>query len=192
MILTYAIILLILLALLLRRDLNVLGQLAYRGNWKLAIVVFGLFALQWSTVIFAVQRNLLHMLLLILSHLALIFVFFLNRHIPGAKLFALGIILNTLVMAANGGWMPVTPEMEQFVHPTHNTQTYTAPPKSKNIVLPRSETNLWILSDNIPVTLPWRNNAISIGDVLLVAGVAQFLFQGTAKKQEHSPLKTTP
>lgn len=191
MVLAYAIILLIVLALLFRRDLNALGQLTYRGNWKLALVVVGLFALQWTTVIFASQRTPLQMLLLVLSHLALIFLFFLNRHIPGAKLFALGIILNTLVMVTNGGWMPVTPEMDQFVHPNHNTETYAAPPKSKNIILPRSETNLWILSDNIPLTLPWRNNAISIGDVLLIVGVAQFLFQGTAKKQQYSPLKTT-
>ena len=191
MILAYAIILLIILALLFRRDLSMIGQLSYKGNWKVATVVLGLFILQWVAVILSDERSTLHMLLLVLSHLALIFLILLNRHLPGAKIFALGIILNTVVMVANGGWMPITPELHHFVHPNQTLENYTTPSKSKNIVLPRSETRLWVLSDNIPVTLPWRRNAVSIGDILLIAGIAQLLFQATAKKHLQSPLKTT-
>ena len=127
MVLAYAAILLIIVAVLFQRDLSALGRLTYHGSWKLTLVVIGLFALQWTTVIFTAEKNLLQMLLLILSHLALIFLFLLNRHIPGAKVFALGIFLNTLVMVVNGGWMPVTPEMDQFVHPNRNTEAYATP-----------------------------------------------------------------
>jgi hypothetical protein len=80
--------------------------------------------------------------------------------------------------------MPVTPEMSRFVHPERAAETYTKPVSSKNIVLPRSETTLWILSDIIPVTLPWRRNVVSIGDVLLVLGAAQFIFLIGHKKEE--------
>jgi hypothetical protein len=181
-ILAYAIILLIILALLLRRDLSALGRIPYRGGWKAAAAVVGLFVLQAALIIYVPGQTIWQMVLLILSQLALIFVLLLNHHVPGAKLFALGIILNTVVMVANGGWMPVTPETQQFVHPDRPVEVDAKPPSSKNIVLPRSETKLWILSDIVRVTLPWRRNAISIGDLLLVAGAAQFIFQINLKK----------
>lgn len=192
MILAYAAIVLIVLTIIFRRDLSAIGQLPYKGNWKLIAIILGLFTLQWTTIIFSEERTTLHMVLLIASHLALALLFLLNRHIAGAKLFALGIILNTLVMVANGGWMPVTPETYQFVHPGQSTEIYAYPPKSKNIILPRSGTTMWLLSDNIPITLPWRRNAVSIGDVLMIVAIGQFLFQSTAAKQQaRNPLETT-
>jgi hypothetical protein len=182
-ILAYAIILLIILALLLRRDLSALGRIPYRGGWKTAAAVAGLFMLQATLIIYVPGQSVWQMTLLILSQLALVFLLLLNHHVPGARVFALGIILNTAVMVANGGWMPVTPETQQFVHPDRPVAVYAKPPNSKNIVLPRSETRLWILSDIVRVTLPWRQNAISIGDLLLIVGAALFIFQIGLKKE---------
>jgi hypothetical protein len=184
MILAYAVIFLVILALLFRRDLSALGQVPYRGGWKLIGLVLGLFILQAAMVLYVPGQTLLQGVILIFSQAALIFLFLLNHHVPGAKLFALGIALNVLVMVANGGWMPITPETYQFVRPGRPVVEQTRPSSSKNIILPRSETNLWILSDMIRVTLPWRRTAVSIGDVLLVAAVAQFIFQITAKKTD--------
>jgi hypothetical protein len=184
MILAYAVIFLVILALLFRRDLSALGQVPYRGGWKLIGLVSGLFILQAAMVLYVPGQTLLQGVILIFSQAALIFLFLLNHHVPGAKLFALGIALNVLVMVANGGWMPITPETYQFVRPGRPVVEQTRPSSSKNIILPRSETNLWILSDMIRVTLPWRRTAVSIGDVLLVAAVAQFIFQVTAKKTD--------
>jgi hypothetical protein len=183
-ILAYAIILLVILAVLFRRDLSALGQITYRGGRVFFIGVIGLFFLQAALVIYAPGQTIWQMIVLNLSQIGLIFLFLLNRHVPGAKLFALGIALNALVMLVNGGWMPVTPETASFVHPDRPSVEQTRPVSSKNIILSRSETNLWILSDIIRVTLPWRRNAVSIGDVLLVAAVAQFIFQVTAKKKD--------
>ena len=189
MILAYAIILLIILALILRRDLSALGRIPYRGGWKAAAAVVGLFVLQAALIIYVPGQAIWQMAILILSQLALICVLLLNHHVPGSKLFALGIILNTAVMVANGGWMPVTPETQQFVHSDQPVEVYAKPPSSKNIVLRRSETRLWILSDIVRVTLPWRRNAISIGDLLLVAGVAQFIFQLDLQKAYPNKLR---
>ncbi|MCP4358767.1 MAG: DUF5317 domain-containing protein [Chloroflexi bacterium] len=183
MILAYAIICLLVLALLLRRDISAIGKMSYRGGWQAVAAVAGLFIVQWFAVIYAVERTVFQMSLLILSHIALILLFLLNRHVPGAKLFTLGIILNTVVMVANGGWMPVTPETYRYVHPDQTAEVSAKPIKSKNIVLPRTETKLWVLSDIIPVALPWRRYSISLGDIVMVLGVAQFLFQTTSKKQ---------
>jgi hypothetical protein len=181
-ILIYVLIFLVILALLLRRDLGALGRLQYRGGWKLGLVIGGLFFLQAALVLYVPGQMILQMLLLVLSQLALIFLFILNRHIPGAKLFALGIILNTTVMIANGGWMPITPETYQAIRPNRVVELQDRAPLSKSIMLPRSETNLWLLSDIIQVSIPGHKNAMSIGDLLLILGVAQFLLQGTAKK----------
>jgi hypothetical protein len=183
-VLAYAIIFLIILAVLFRRDLGALGQISYRGGWKFAGAVLGLFILQAVMVIYAPGQTILQMVILTASQIALIFLFLLNHYVPGAKLFALGIALNVLVMAANGGWMPVTPETYHFVHPDRPIVEQTRPSSSKNIILPRSETNLWILSDMIRVPLPWRRTAISMGDLLLIMAMAQFIFQTTAKKKD--------
>jgi len=193
-ILVYAVILLIIAALLFRRDLSAIGQTSFRGGWKLAVTIASLFVLQAATVTFVAGQTITQMAILILSQVALVLLFFLNYHIPGAKIFALGIILNTVVMVVNGGWMPVTPETAQFVHPDRIIEIESKPSSSKNIVLPRSETNLWILSDIIRVTLPWRRNAVSIGDILLIIGAGQFIFLASPKKKDrwqviHQPLE---
>jgi hypothetical protein len=183
-ILAYAIIVLIVLALLLRRDLSLIGQLSYRGGWKFITVVVGLFVLQAALVLYTPGQTTLQMVTLNGSQVALMILFLLNHHLPGAKLFALGIALNVLVMLANGGWMPVTPETYHFVRPDRPVVEQTRPGNSKNIILPQSETNLWILSDIIRVSLPWRRNAMSLGDALLIVGVAQFIFQVTSKQKD--------
>jgi hypothetical protein len=186
-ILAYAIIVLILLALLFRRDLSAIGRISYRGGWKSIAIVVGLFLLQDVLVIYVPGQTIWQMVVLMASSLALIMLLLLNRHLPGAKLFALGIALNVVVMAANGGWMPITPQMYHFVHPSRPVVEQSRPANSKNIVLPQTETNLRILSDIIPVTLPWRRYAVSLGDVLLIAAVAQFIFQATAEKNAPQP-----
>lgn len=184
MVLAYAIIFLIILALLLRRDLSALGQISYRGGWLTMVGVIGLFFLQAALVLYVPGQNLWQIVVLNVSQIALIFLILLNHHVPGVKIFALGIMLNVLVMLANGGLMPLTPEMYHFVHPDRPIGEQARPSSSKNILLPRSETNLWILSDIIPLTLPWRRTAVSPGDIVLVAGVAQLIFQATAKKKD--------
>jgi hypothetical protein len=178
-ILVYAIIFLFVLALLLRRDLTVLGQLHYRGGWKLGVILGSLFLLQASLVLYAPGQSTFQMVIVVLSQLTLIFLFLLNRHLPGAKLFALGVILNTTVMIANGGWMPITPETYHSITPNRVVEVQGRAPGSKGIMLPRNETELWILSDIIQVSIPGHKSAMSFGDMLLIIGAAQFLLQAT-------------
>jgi hypothetical protein len=177
MILIYAIIFLIILALFFRRDLTTIGQLHYRGGWKLGLILAALFFLQVAFVLYVPGQTTLQMLLVMASQLALILLFLLNHHILGAKLFVLGLILNALVMVANGGWMPITPETYQAIRPNRVVELQARAPASKGIMLTREETKLWFLSDIIPVNLPWHKNAMSLGDLFLILGVAQFLFQ---------------
>lgn len=181
MVLAYLVILLVGLALLFRRDLSALGNIPYRGGWKLITIVVCLYGLQAALIVYVSGQTMLQMAILILSQVALICLLVLNRHVPGAWLFGLGIALNSVVMVANGGWMPITPEIYHYVHPERTIELQTRPPNSKNVILLRSDTRLWVLSDIIRIKL-WRRWAASIGDMLLIAGVAQFIFQGTATK----------
>ncbi|RME76041.1 MAG: hypothetical protein D6784_06715 [Chloroflexi bacterium] len=191
MVLAYVIVLLIVIAILLRRDLTAIGRLPFRGGWMLGGLVVGLFFIQAVWVLFVPGQSAMQMALLTISQVGLVLLVLINHHLPGAKIFALGIILNILVMVANGGWMPLTPDMYHFVHPDRVVTVGERPLNSKNIILPRSDTRFWILSDIIPVSLPWRNTAVSLGDVLLAVGAAQFIFQASAKKASH-PLNQPP
>lgn len=175
MILIYLIISLSCLAWLLRRDLSAIGQITFRGGWKLGLAILGLFMLQALLVTYAPGQTMFQMMVVVGSQTLLAFLIILNRHLPGAKLFALGIALNTMVMIANGGWMPITPETYQTLSSEHTVELQGRAPASKGIMLSQHETNLWFLSDIIPVDFLGHNSAMSIGDVLILAGIAQFL-----------------
>ncbi len=183
MILAHAALILIALAvirsLIFRRNLMTpIGERQYRGGWKLAGIVI-LYILQATLVTYASGKTNLQMLILAFSHIGLMILLLQNRHIPGVKLVLLSAFLNIVVVLANGGFMPVTPEIHNnFVHPERPpAEVGVRPPNSKNVILDKENTNLWLLSDIIRITVPWRRTAISIGDVLLVVGAAQFIFQ---------------
>ncbi|MCB0162772.1 MAG: DUF5317 domain-containing protein, partial [Anaerolineae bacterium] len=161
MILIYIIIFLSCLAFLFRSDLSTIGQISFRGGWKLGLAVLGLFLLQAMLVTYMPGQAMFQMMVVIGSQALLAFLILLNRHLPGAKLFALGVILNTAVMVANGGWMPITPEAYQALGSEHTVELQARAPASKGIMLAQHETNLWFLSDVIPVDFLGRNSAMS-------------------------------
>jgi hypothetical protein len=188
-VLVEALVFLVALALILRRNLSALARLPYHGGWKLVGGIVSLFVLQALFVIYAPGQTIFQLALLVLSQVALLLLLLVNRHLVGAKLFALGLILNIAVMVANGGWMPITPETYHFVYPNRTIEVHARPTSSKNIVLSHSETNLWILSDIIPIPLPWHRSAMSIGDLFLILGAACFIFINSKNKEEVVTLK---
>ena len=100
-----------------------------------------------------------------------------NRQIPGLKLMGLGVLLNFLAIAANGGYMPVSAVgVEKLqVSPLPGTMVLNEP-QTQAIVVTES-TRLWFLGDIIPLPdfLPAR--IISAGDIVLCFGV----FYGTQR-----------
>jgi hypothetical protein len=94
------------------------------------------------------------------------------------RIFAAGFVLNTLVMAANGGLMPVTLENHlRVADASHQTLSLgQTPPRSKVVLLASSDTRLSFLSDTIYLSIP-RPKIYSVGDLFLMAGLLTFLVE---------------
>jgi hypothetical protein len=99
---------------------------------------------------------------------------------PGRGAFrmaALGICLNILVVVANGGFMPQSPEARMMVRGIPLVAEDT-PHKLRNVVPSGPDTRLVWLSDIIPQPrwLPTAN-VVSIGDLVLSAALALWALQ---------------
>jgi len=126
-------------------------------------------------------------LLFVGSHLLLLIAVWVNRHLVGVKLIGLGLLLNLVVMVANGGWMPITPEA--IIKVGHaglvpSLASGVRVPSSKNIILSPGETRLGFLSDVFVLPRPFPVPSVfSIGDVLVALGVF-FLIQNAMLQAE--------
>ena len=89
------------------------------------------------------------------------------------RLAAAGVVLNTLVIAANAGHMPQSPEAAVAVW----GDSQIDPRRLQNVSVMGPETRLAWFGDVVaePVWLP-RRNVVSIGDILLALGGAGWVF----------------
>lgn len=154
------------------------------GGW--ALLAFGgqwlLFRYQFLSTEASSSFSLLRVGAVSCTYLLLLAVVWRNRHLPGMGLIGLGLLLNGLVIMANGGYMPISPETlfrlgygEKYLY----TPPGTLLPGSKDIILPRELAHLWFLGDVfvIPPSVPFAA-AFSIGDVFIAGGVFLLLQSG--------------
>ena len=145
---------------------------------------------QWLAFYFPVTRTRIPDAwipsILVASQLLLLLFAWQNRHQPGFWALGLGLGLNLLVIALNGGWMPISPITLQRLYPTVSPDTWLIGSRlgtSKDMILPQASTRLWWLSDClvVPAWLPYRV-AFSIGDVFIALGAFLLMWSlgGTA------------
>ena len=142
--------------------------------------------------------------LFLLSHLLLLVFVWRNRRLVGIQIVGLGILFNLLVILANGGFMPITPETLVRINPDTTLginpgttfglwQTGYHYGFSKDIILLREATNLWAMSDVLvlPPPFPWPT-AFSLGDLFIAGGIV-VLLQGPIgwTKSVHAKACTT-
>ena len=111
-------------------------------------------------------------LLLGFSHLLLVLCVLRNRRLLGFQIIAVGLVLNLLVIYSNGGFMPVEPEAVRSVGLADDSTGLVPGERfgAKNVLVERTETRLFFLSDRIPTKWP-RPLLYSLGDVVLAGGL---------------------
>lgn len=180
MILLVAFIAALIISILCGGSLRNLAQVRIRAGW----VAIGAFAVQ-GWVIYVCEGPVSRPWdwrggLLVASYLLLGLFIYLNRHLPGVYLFALGLFLNFTVIVANGGFMPVTPEALQRAHQSglvDRPEEWVKVRNTKDIILRRENTRLWFLSDVFVLPPPSPLTSVfSIGDLCIGVGVFYFFF----------------
>ena len=158
-----------------------IAAIPLRSAW-LALLAF---ALQWPLLqapTGPVQRIGVQQALFLLSHVLLLAFVWRNRQLRGIQIIGLGVVCNLLVIAANGGLMPITPETLVQINPGSTLAQWLIGAHyghSKDIILLRAEIRLWALSDILVIPPPFpRPTAFSLGDLLIASGIA-LLLQGS-------------
>jgi len=113
------------------------------------------------------------------SHLLLLIFVGLNWRSTAVKIVGLGVLCNLIVIVANGGLMPVTPETLAQINPGSSLAQFPVGAHygySKDIILPQQGTALWLLSDILvlPPPFPWPT-AFSLGDLIIALGIIVLL-----------------
>lgn len=113
-----------------------------------------------------------------------------NRKHIGFGLLGLGLILNAIVVFANGGLMPISPEtIDKLSLPPAYISEYVVVGQqfavSKDIVLLKEHTWFWWLSDVMVIPAEWLwwrpiGIAFCVGDVLVALGAIRFFWQTSA------------
>ncbi|QDY85242.1 hypothetical protein FQU75_18850 [Paenibacillus polymyxa] len=99
----------------------------------------------------------------------------LNRHHKGFKLILIGVLMNFIVMAVNGGRMPVSLSASEVLGPYYTDMLKSGSVISKHYMMDAS-TRLSLLGDIIPLSKPYpRTQVISIGDVVMNFGMFLFI-----------------
>ena len=115
------------------------------------------------------------------SFVLLVVAMWLNRAQPGLLLAMVGIGANGLAVLLNGGYMPVylpAAELVGFTEADLSPTFHTLLPEDLGLEFLLAGGPL---GDIIPIAIPYLTNVVSVGDVLLAAGVAWFLFSAIAR-----------
>jgi Family of unknown function (DUF5317) len=95
-----------------------------------------------------------------------------NFRRTGIAIIGAGLLLNFIVIAANGGLMPVTEEtLLKTGSLPHDAEVGEWVPQSKDVLLDREDVRLYFLSDRLVIEALDPVRAFSIGDVVIVIGL---------------------
>jgi hypothetical protein len=149
--------------------------------WILAFTGLALQAVPVPTI-GGISPRILGTAMLVTSYVLLLGFIAVNRWIPAARIMAVGLLLNLLVVATNGG-MPVS---ARAIERAGGSATALASEPSEKHHLMTEDDVLWFLGDVIPIPPPVKI-VLSIGDVLLYLGMAWFVVQVMRGRSRENP-----
>lgn len=128
-------------------------------------------------------------LILIVSQLLLFGFALLNRNQQGMKILMIGTLLNFIVMAANGGFMPISPQTAGRLVPQDFLLNLSSGSRfgAKDILLLPEQTRFEWLADRFlaPAWLPYQV-AFSLGDIFIAVGVFWLLARQNLNEQGYN------
>jgi hypothetical protein len=129
-------------------------------------------------------------LCLMISQLLFLGFALLNRAHQGMQILMVGTLLNLMVMAGNGGFMPISPQTAARLVPQNILSNIPIGARfgAKDILLLPQHTRLEWLSDRFlpPAWLPYQV-AFSLGDVFIAIGVFWLLARQKHIEQGYKP-----
>jgi hypothetical protein len=122
----------------------------------------------------------------VIGAVLLLAVVWFNRRIPGAILFGTGLTLNLIVILAFGGRMPVLLPHDADPHsPVLALLTGGLDPLHVALDHPRG---LWFIGDILTIPgIAGHSSLVSIGDLLMAAGVAWLIIRCSQRSPELQP-----
>lgn len=179
------------IALLRGGSLRRLAALSFRLGWLVFLCLAVQFWVTNQPADGTDAEQLLQAVLMLASYAGLVAVVWANRRTVGMRIIALGLLLNLAVMAANGGFMPVSPEAVVAAR-LHTAESLPAEggrlPRSKDILLSAQHTRLWILSDVIVIPAAPGVRIYSIGDLVVGLGAFVLLQAAMVPRREEGVL----
>lgn len=115
----------------------------------------------------------------IFSYFFLFYALYVNRRLPGLKLFMAGTILNFLPIVFNGGVMPVRSD----VLPERVYAAFAAGLGGTHGLITEA-TRLKFLADTLYFPLPYQNQLLSVGDLVIDAGILAAIVGAIGKHSE--------
>ncbi|MCL4441480.1 MAG: DUF5317 domain-containing protein [Firmicutes bacterium] len=166
----------IIVGLLSRGKLANLGRLDFRYVY----VIFAAFLIQVGIDFWAPRQGFWgYPYLHIVSYILLFFALIRNRRLPGVSLILAGTALNFVVVALNGGQMPVRAD----IIPTQLAAALAAGHGGTHGLL-TGATRLGFLADRIYISFLNQNQLVSLGDIVIDLGVLILVILGMRKAQE--------
>lgn len=147
-----------------------LGEIELRAWWLLFIAL----ALQFGTRLLPDDEDVawIGVSMVLLSFVLLMFMVIVNRSKPGMAIAGMGVLMNFIVIAANGG-MPVLAGAAEVASGFIVSSPDLAG-EYKHVLLDETS-RLTFFSDVIPIRLGGIGEVISLGDIFLALGLGVFL-----------------
>ena len=155
--------------------ISALENLPIRG-WPFLAAAVGAQVLAWAFWLAGLPAGLSYASGLAVSGMSVAVFLVINRALLGTDLVAAGLLLNAVVIAANGA-MPVSaPAAVRSGAGVATVADLRHEPATP-------ETRLRLLADIVPVPLPLHPEVDSAGDVLIAAGLAEMLFMALHRQR---------